>query len=91
MMDLYANIAFIVLVLSLCLCFYRLLVGPSLPDRVVAMDTITTVIIAMIAVYCMKVKSAIFYDAILVLSILGFVGTVSMAKFLGKGGRIFGE
>lgn len=86
-----ADIAFIVLAVSLAFCFYRLIIGPTLPDRVVAMDTISTVIIAMIAVYCMKENNAIFYDAILVLSILGFVGTVSMAKFLGKGGRIFGE
>lgn len=85
------DIAFIILATSLAFCFYRLLVGPTLADRVVAMDTITTVIIAMIAVYAIKENNAIFYDAILVLSILGFVGTVSMAKFLGKGGRIFGE
>ena len=86
-----ADIAFIVLAVSLpCWCC-RLLIGPTLPDRVVAMETMSTVIIAMIAVYCMKENNAIFYDAILVLSILGFVGTVSMAKFLGKGGRIFGE
>lgn len=89
MIDLIANIAFFILAISLAFCFYRLSLGPSLPDRVVAMDTITTVIIAMIAVYCMKEGSAIFYDAILVLSILGFVGTVSMAKFLGRGGKIF--
>ncbi|MFQ5588955.1 MAG: monovalent cation/H+ antiporter complex subunit F [Nitrospiria bacterium] len=91
MIGLAANIAFMVLAASLLFCFYRLISGPTLPDRVVAVDTITTVIIAMIAVYCVKESNAVFYDAILVLSILGFVGTVSMAKFLGKGGRIFGE
>ncbi|HIE65302.1 MAG: monovalent cation/H+ antiporter complex subunit F [Nitrospira sp.] len=89
MIDLYATIAFVVLALSLASCFYRLLVGPSLCDRVVAIDTITTIIIAMIAVYCIKEGNAIFYDAILVLSILGFVGTVSMARFLAKGRKIF--
>lgn len=91
MMDLFANIAFVILAISLGLCFYRLSAGPTLPDRVVAIDTITTVLIAMIAVYCMKENSAIFYDAILVLSILGFVGTVSMAKFLARGGKIFDQ
>lgn len=91
MIDLYATIAFMVLALSLVSCFYRLLAGPTLCDRVVAMDTITTIIIAMIAVYCMKEGNAIFYDAILVLSILGFVGTVSMAKFLAKGRKIFDQ
>ncbi|MEC4678971.1 MAG: monovalent cation/H+ antiporter complex subunit F [Nitrospirota bacterium] len=89
MIDLVANIAFAILAISFALCLYRLLAGPTLPDRVVAIDTITTIIIAMIAVYCMKEDSAIFYDAILVLSILGFVGTVSMAKFLARGGKIF--
>jgi multisubunit Na+/H+ antiporter MnhF subunit len=89
MIDLYVAIAFMVLALSLVSCFYRLFVGPTLPDRVVAIDTITTIIIAMIAVYCIKEGNAIFYDAILVLSILGFVGTVSMARFLAKGRKIF--
>ena len=91
MIAISTNIAFIILAISLAFCFYRLITGPTLPDRVVAMDTITTVIIAMIAVYCMKESSAIFYDAILVLSILGFVGTVSMAKFLARGEKIFGQ
>jgi len=84
-----ANVAFVILVISLLLCFYRLIKGPTLPDRVVAVDTITTVIIAMVAVYCIKEGTSIFYDAILVLSILGFVGTVSMARFLARGGKIF--
>lgn len=91
MIALSIDFAFIVLAISLAFCFYRLIVGPTLPDRVVAMDTITTVIIAMIAIYCIKESNAIFYDAILVLSILGFVGTVSMAKFLAKGGKIFDQ
>jgi len=89
MIALVTDIAFIFLAIALLFCFYRLLVGPSLPDRVVAIDTITTVTIAMIAVYCIKESNAIFYDAILVLSILGFVGTVAMAKFLAKGDNIF--
>ncbi|MFQ5779476.1 MAG: monovalent cation/H+ antiporter complex subunit F [Nitrospiria bacterium] len=89
MIDLCANMAFIVLAISLSFCFYRLVVGPTLPDRVVAMDTISTVIIAMIAVYCIKEDNAIFYDVILVLSVLGFVGTVTLAKFLAKGENIF--
>ncbi len=91
MIDLLTNSAFVILAISFVLCSYRLLAGPTLPDRVVAIDTITTIIIAMIAVYCMKEGSAIFYDAILVLSILGFVGTVSMAKFLARGGKIFDQ
>lgn len=89
MIALAANIAFIGLAIALLFCFYRLINGPSLADRVVAMDTISTVTICMIAVYCIKESNALFYDAILVLSILGFVGTVAMAKFLAKGDNIF--
>lgn len=89
MIELCTNVAFIVLAVSLSFCFYRLVVGPTSPDRVVAMDTITTVIIAMIAVYSIKENSALFYDVILVLSVLGFAGTVTMAKYLAKGKNIF--
>ncbi len=89
MIALFTDIAFILLAIALLFCFYRLIVGPTLPDRVVAMDTITTVMIAIIAVYCIQENTAAFYDAILVLSILGFVGTVAMAKFLAKGDNIF--
>jgi len=87
--ELCTNVAFIVLAVSISFCFYRLVVGPTSPDRVVAMDTISAVIIAMIAVYSIKEGTALFYDAILVLSVLGFVGTVAMAKFLAKGKNIF--
>jgi len=89
MIGLFANVSFILLAVALAFCFYRLMVGPGLADRVVAMDTISTVTIALIAVYCIKESNALFYDAILVLSILGFVGTVAMAKFLAKGDNIF--
>lgn len=89
MIEFCANVAFIVLAVSVSFCFYRLVIGPTSPDRVVAADTITVVIIAMIAVYSIKESTAIFYDAILVLSVLGFVGTVAMAKFLAKGKNIF--
>jgi len=89
MIGVFANMAFVLLALALAFCFYRLIYGPTLADRVVAMDTISTVTIAMIAVYCIKESNALFYDAILVLSILGFVGTVAMAKFLAKGDNIF--
>ena len=89
MIELCTNVAFIVLAVSISFCFYRLVVGPTLPDRVVAMDTISAVIIAMITVYSIKENTALFYDAILVLSVLGFVATVAMAKFLAKGKNIF--
>jgi len=73
------------MVLSLIPCLYRVIKGPTIPDRVVAVDAMTTVIVVMLGVYSFLQNSVFFMDVALVLAIIAFVGTVTISKYLDEG------
>ncbi|MCL7413221.1 MAG: cation:proton antiporter [ANME-2 cluster archaeon] len=73
------------MVLAIIPCIYRIVKGPTIPDRVVAMDAMNTVIVVMLGVYSFVQGSVFFMDVALVLSILSFVGTVTISKYLDEG------
>ncbi|MDW7731284.1 MAG: cation:proton antiporter [Methanolobus sp.] len=77
--------AIIFMVLAIIPCIYRILKGPTIPDRVIALDAMTTVIVVMLGVYSFDQGSVFFMDVALVLSIIAFVGTVTIAKYLDEG------
>lgn len=70
------------------LCLYRMIIGPGAADRAVAFDTLATVFIAVICVLCIAWESVLYFDAVWILTILGFLGTASIARYLERG-RIF--
>lgn len=86
--SLVINVALIVLGLSTALVVLRLLRGPSVPDRVVASDSLGANVIALIVVLSLKVGTPHYLDSVLVLAVLGFLGTSAAAKFLVRGGLI---
>jgi multicomponent Na+:H+ antiporter subunit F len=75
-----------VLVLAMFLAFIRLVRGPSLPDRVVALDLITVQIAAMLAVDTVATGQSVFLDAAIVLALIAFLGTVAFARYLERRG-----
>ena len=77
--------AIIFMVLAMIPCLYRIIKGPTIPDRVIALDAMTTVIVVMLGVYSFDQGSVFFMDVALVLSIIAFVGTVTIAKYLDEG------
>lgn len=77
--------AFVCLGLALCLNLWRLLKGPSLGDRIVAMDTMVINAIAVIVLIGIATASGTYYEAALLLAMVGFIGTVSYCKFLLRG------
>jgi multicomponent Na+:H+ antiporter subunit F len=81
------NLVFGVLVLAMFLAFIRLVRGPSLPDRVVALDLITIQIAAMLAVDTIATGQAVFLDAAIVLALISFLGTVAFARYLERRGH----
>ena len=68
---------------TLVLVLIRLLRGPSLPDRVVALDLLTTVTIAMAAVYAAATDQQSLIDVATVLAIVSFLGTIAFAYYIG--------
>ncbi|MEL3973858.1 Na(+)/H(+) antiporter subunit F1 [Rossellomorea oryzaecorticis] len=71
--------------LSMLGLIYRLIKGPTTPDRVVALDAIGINLIAIIALVSMLLDTFAFLEVILLLGILAFIGTVAFSKFLEKG------
>jgi len=76
------TLAYILLGISLVLVTGRLLVGPSLSDRVVALDMLSFIAVGVIAVYTIATGSAVMLDAALVLALVAFLGTVAFARFV---------
>ncbi len=63
----------------------RLLKGPDLPDRILALDTLYINAIALIMLLGLYLSSDLFFEAALLIAVMGFVGTVAIAKHLLRG------
>jgi multicomponent Na+:H+ antiporter subunit F len=71
---------------ALFLAFARLVRGPSIPDRVLALDLLSTLVVGVVAVYTIASRETVFLDAAIVLSLIAFLGTVAFARYIEKGG-----
>ena len=74
-----------VFVLALLLSAWRLLRGPSLPDRILALDTLYINALALLVVLGMLLRSSLYFEVGMLIGLLGFVGTVVLSKFLLRG------
>jgi len=82
LLALAVNIASWLLLLALALCFYRLLRGPSLADRVVALDVLNILAVAYCALLAMASGRAVYLDAAIALALVAFLVTVAFARFV---------
>jgi multicomponent K+:H+ antiporter subunit F len=85
MLDTVILIVFAMIGLSLLLNIWRLLVGPSVPDRILALDTMYINSIALIILYGMTMGTSLYFEAALLIAMLGFVSTVAVCKYLLRG------
>lgn len=80
------NIVYVMLSLSLLLAFVRLARGPSLPDRVVALELIASIVAGMVGVHAIDTGVASFLDIAIVLALTAFLAAIGFARFLERGG-----
>ncbi|ADV93970.1 Na(+)/H(+) antiporter subunit F1 [Bacillus subtilis] len=85
MFTLILQIALGIMAVSTFLYVIRVIKGPTVPDRVVALDAIGINLIAITALVSILLKTSAFLDIILLLGILSFIGTIAFSKFLEKG------
>ncbi|MFN5029991.1 MAG: K+/H+ antiporter subunit F [Burkholderiales bacterium] len=71
--------------IALLLNLYRLIRGPSTTDRILALDTAYINVLALTLLSGIVSASSVFFEVALVIAMLGFIGTVVMAKFLDRG------
>ncbi|MEL6760023.1 MAG: cation:proton antiporter [Myxococcota bacterium] len=84
--DFSVKIAFGALLLSFVLTSYRLVRGPSLADRVVALDTMTLLGIAFVAVVAADTGEDAYVDVAIALALVGFLSTVAFARYVYRHG-----
>jgi multicomponent Na+:H+ antiporter subunit F len=86
MLEIVCNMVMLMLVIALGASFVRVVIGPSLPDRVIALDMAATIVVAMILTHCVETDSAYYIPAAISIALLSFVGTVALALYIRKGG-----
>lgn len=85
MLNMAVLIAFTLLCIALLLNLARLLQGPTLGDRVLALDTMYINTIALLVLYGVWAGTQLYFEAALLIAMLGFVGTVAVCKYLLRG------
>jgi len=71
--------------LAMALNLWRLVRGPGLPDRILALDTLGINTIALVVLLGIGLGSVVYFEAALILAMMGFVGTVALCKFILSG------
>jgi len=79
------NFAFASVIIAMLLCTVRLLLGPNAQDRVLALDTLWMCAMLLSLIQGMRFGSAIYFEAALLIVLIGFASTVALAKFLMRG------
>ncbi len=81
-LTLVALIILSVMTAGMIFTFVRLLRGPSLPDRIVALDLLVTLLIGVIATYAILNDQSAFLDVAIILALVSFLGTVAFAYYI---------
>ncbi|MNF24599.1 Na(+)/H(+) antiporter subunit F [compost metagenome] len=71
--------------LALVLTLARLIKGPDMPDRILALDTLYINAIALLVLFGIWLGSDLYFEAALLIAVMGFIGTVAVAKYLLRG------
>ncbi|ASG65276.1 K+/H+ antiporter subunit F [Idiomarina sp. X4] len=82
------QIAFLLFSLAILMNFWRLIKGPDLPDRILALDTIYINSLALLLLLGLYQNTQTYFEAALLIAMFGFVGTIAAGKFLLRGDLI---
>jgi len=85
MIGLAVDLAILLIGLAMALAFWRLLKGPDVVDRVIAIDTLYVNACALLLAYGIRGATSLHFEAALVIAMLGFLSTAAFAKFLLRG------
>lgn len=85
MLDTGLNIALTIISAALLSNLFRVLKGPSMPDRIMALDAVSINLLAIVAILSVKARSLAYLDIILLIGILSFLGTTAFARYLERG------
>lgn len=78
-------VAQVILALAMVATIYRVIKGPRAQDRILSLDALYVNAMLLLIVFGIRYGTSIYFEAALIISLLGFVGTVALAKFLMRG------
>lgn len=76
----------ILISIATVMCLYRIIKGPTLVDRGLASDTVAVQVAGLALLLSIRFETLVTFDAVLIVSILGFVSTLAFAQFIGRRG-----
>ena len=79
------GIAQVLLGAAMLVTLYRLVAGPRAQDRVLSLDALYVAAMLLLVTFGMRASTVIYFEVALLIGLLGFVGTVALAKFLMRG------
>jgi len=85
MLEMTVSIVGVMLCIALVLNLWRLVIGPDIVDRILALDTMYINSIALILLYGIYNQTPLYFEAALLIAMLGFVSTVAFGKYLLRG------
>jgi multicomponent K+:H+ antiporter subunit F len=85
MLNIALNLAFGAIAIAIVLCLLRLLRGPDVADRILALDTLYINAVALLILLGIRMASTTYFEAALLIALMGFVGTVALARYLARG------
>ncbi len=88
MSELAFNLATVAVLAAMAMNTVRLVIGPYAEDRILALDTLYINSIALILLIGVQFQTSLYFEAALLIAMLGFVSTIALAKYLDRGNLI---
>lgn len=85
MIETMLTVSLIIFGIAIAITLIRVIIGPSLPDRVISLDMIGVQIVSSLAIISIILNTHAFFEVILVLAILAFIGTIAFSKHIERG------
>ena len=79
------DLALAAVAMAMLICGWRLLRGPELTDRLLALDTLYINVVALVILLGIRLQTGLLFEAALIVAMLGFVSTVALARYLTRG------
>lgn len=79
------DFATVAIAMAMVLCGVRLFRGPEVPDRILALDTLYINVVALVILLGIRWQTMLMFEAALIVAMLGFVGTVALARYVMRG------
>lgn len=85
MLNIALLIAFTLVSAAMLMSLWRLMVGPTKPDRILALDTLYLNTVALLVLLGIHLASNLYFEAALLIAMMGFVSTAALCKYLTRG------